>query len=281
MFSTRIRLFAGMLLLAAFLPARSAVQSVVIDGDHGKLSAVLHTPDDLRRPVPLVILCHGFGGSKEGMMEYLADELCRRGIAALRFDFNGHGQSEGRQQDMTVPNEVEDALAVYRYVASLPYVSRIGILGHSQGGVVASMAAGELGKHRLHAVCLLAPAAVLREDAIRGNTFGRSYDPLSPPEFVDLGLFMLGAEYIRTAFSLPIYETAARYQGPAMLVHGTADRVAPYSYSERYATIWKKAELHIMDGCDHGLGPRFDEATGYILDFFIRTLRPAKSRHVR
>ena len=56
----------------------------------------------------------------------------------------------------------------------------------------------------------MAPAAVLREDAIRGNTMGAQYDPLDPPaEGVKLyGNLVLGANYIRTAFSLPIYVSA-------------------------------------------------------------------------
>ena len=71
----------------------------------------------------------------------------------------------------------------------------------------------------------MAPAAVLRDDAIRGNTMGRQYDPLDPGEYVELfGGMKLGGKYIRTAFNLPIYETAAEYQGPALIIHGNADR---------------------------------------------------------
>jgi pimeloyl-ACP methyl ester carboxylesterase len=91
---------------------------------------------------------------------------------------------------------------------------KVALLGNSQGGVVASMVAGELGKKNISAVVLMAPAAVLRGDAIRGNTKGKTYDPLNPPEYVDLGNNLkLGRDYITTAFSLPIYETAAKYHG--------------------------------------------------------------------
>jgi hypothetical protein len=71
----------------------------------------------------------------------------------------------------------------------------------------------------------MAPAAVLRDDAIRGNTMGRQYDPFDPGEYVELfGGLKLGGKYIRTAFNLPIYKTAAEYQGPALIIHGNADR---------------------------------------------------------
>ena len=154
---------------------------------------------------PMVIFCHGFGGSKDGpLFELITDTLQAHGIASIRFDFNGHGESEGDFQEMTVPNEIEDAKHVYAYVRDLRYINSIAIVGHSQGGVVASMTAGQLGTDALRAVVLMAPAAVLRDDAIRGSTMGKMYDPLDPPEYVELwGGKKLGREYIKTAFWLP------------------------------------------------------------------------------
>ena len=63
----------------------------------------------------------------------------------MKFDFNGHGESEGEFSGMTVPNEIEYAKLVYEYVKSLPFVGDIALTGHSQGGVVASMTAGDFG----------------------------------------------------------------------------------------------------------------------------------------
>ena len=147
----------------------------------------------------MVIFCHGFSGTKDGpLFELVADTLQAHGIASIRFDFNGHGESEGEFKDMTVPNEIEDAKKVVEYVRDLKYVSTIAIGGHSQGGVVAAMTAGqlseELGEPAFKAVALMAPAAVLRDDAIRGNTMGKQYDPFDPGEYVELwgGLKVVG-----------------------------------------------------------------------------------------
>lgn len=124
---------------------------------------------------------HGFTANKEGeLLKYLADDLEKYGIASLRFDFNGHGQSAGRFQDMTVPNEIEDAKCVYAYASRLPEVKNISLAGHSQGGVVASMTAGILGTEKVKSIALMAPAAVLREDAIRGTIFDKHYDAAPP-----------------------------------------------------------------------------------------------------
>lgn len=255
-------------------------ETVFIDGDHGRLKAIIQKPElQQGEKCPMVIFCHGFSGRKDGpMFELIADTLQARGIASIRFDFNGHGESEGEFKDMTVPNEIEDAKKVVEYVSALRYVSSLAIVGHSQGGVVAAMTAGQLsealGKSPFKAVALMAPAAVLRDDAIRGNTMGKQYDPFDPGEYVELwGGLKLGGKYIRTAFSLPIYETAAKYQGEALIIHGNADRVVPYTYGERFHQIWPKSELVIQEYFDHGFSQNIYRTTDIVSEYLIKQLK--------
>lgn len=251
-------------------------ENITIQGSVGRLSAILTTPDNIEEGAkcPVVILMHGFMGNKDGMLErFIANGLASNGIASVRFDFNGHGKSEGEFHNMTVPNEIEDAQCVYDYLLSLPFTGSIALYGHSQGGVVASMLAGKLGSDKVKSVVLLAPAAVLRDDAIRGNTMGARYNPLDPPETVTLfGNVRLGGEYIRTAFSLPIYETAEKYTGPACIIHGTGDQVVPYTYGERFHYIWPGSELHIIPAEDHGFSKDMQKAVRLTVDFLTRNL---------
>jgi len=259
----------------AYAPAAKG-ERVTIDGDHGKLAAIIQKPElKAGEKCPMVVFCHGFGGTKDGpLFELICDTLQAHGIASVRFDFNAHGESEGAFKDMTVPNEIEDAKKVVEYVRDLRYVSDLAIVGHSQGGVVAAMTAGELGTEAFKAVALMAPAAVLRDDAIRGSTFGKQYDPLDPPEFVQLwGPQQLGANYIRTAFSLPIYETAAKYQGEALIIHGNADRVVPYTYGERFHQIWPKSEFVLQEYFDHGFSQNIYRSTDIVAQYLIGKLK--------
>ena len=264
----------------AYKPSNNGMP-VDIDGDHGKLKALIQKPEMKQgEQCPMVVFCHGFGGRKEGaLFELIADTLQAHGIASIRFDFNGHGESEGEFKDMTVPNEIEDTKKVVEYVRDLRYVDGIAIVGHSQGGVVASMTAGEisaeLGELAFDAVVLMAPAAVLRDDAIRGNTMGKTYDPFDPGEYVELfgGNLKLGANYIRTAFSLPIYETSAKYQGPALIIHGNADRVVPYTYGERYHQIWPESELVIQELYDHGFTQNIYRTTDIVSQYLLKSLK--------
>lgn len=261
-------------------PSTQPVQKkevVRIDGAKGQLSGIIQRPElKPGETCPMVVFCHGFGGSKEGpLFEITADTLAAHGIASIRFDFNGHGESEGEFQDMTVPNEIEDAKKVIEYVRDLRYVDGIALVGHSQGGVVASMTAGDLADEDIRCVVLMAPAAVLRDDAIRGSTMGANYDPLDPPEYVELwGGKKLGRNYIKTAFSLPIYETASKYHGPALIVHGTADRVVPYTYGERYHQIWPGSTLVILDAFDHGFSQNVYRTDEIVSQYLIKQLKP-------
>ena len=268
-------------LLLTGISAKAETQRLTIDGSKGKLSAIIQKPATAPgEKIPMVILMHGFMGNKGGgehrtLFDVIADKLEAQGIATLRFDFNGHGESEGEFWQMTVPNEIEDALKVYEYVRDLRYVSTVSVLGHSQGGVVASMVAGKLGAEIKSAV-LMAPAAVLRDDAIRGSTMGATYDPLNlEGDWIEMfgGRVKLGAEYIRTAFDLPIYETAVNYKGSLCVIHGTGDKVVPYTYGVRYTQQSNNAELYILHGEDHGFMKDMERATDIAVEFLTRKVK--------
>jgi hypothetical protein len=102
------------------------------------LAAVLH-----RAPGPrLVILCHGFTGTKteSGRLFVLtARALQKAGINALRFDFMGSGDSSGDFNQMTPNTQIRDALDVLAW-ARRRY-KRIAFLGASFGGATAICAA--------------------------------------------------------------------------------------------------------------------------------------------
>lgn len=271
------KLLMAVILMLMFLPVTASAQSrnVSIDGDHGKLAAVVQTPDG-KSNFPMVIICHGFTAQKEQpLLKYLADDLEAAGIASIRFDFNGHGKSEGNFQDMTVLNEIEDAKKVFEYVRDMRGVTSVAIAGHSQGGVVTSMVAGQLGVENFKAIALMAAAAVLRDDAIRGNIFTDHYDSINPPEYVKIfnGL-KLGRNYIKTAQSLPIYETAANYQGPVFIIHGLSDIVVPYTYSLRYQEIYNgSAQIEFLEGFDHGFTQNEKLVARKVADYFINQLK--------
>ena len=249
-------------------------EKLSINGSKGKLSAVLRTPAlKSGAKCDLVILCHGFNSNKDfPILKMTAEQLQSDGVASLVFDFNGHGESDGDFKDMTVPNQIEDLDSVLAYVEKLSYIQDVAIVGHSQGGVVAAMEAGNH-PEQIKSVVLLAPAGVLREDALRGNLFGTTFNPLDIPQSIVLfnGL-EVGGRYLSSAARLPIYETAAKYHGSACIIHGTGDVLVPYTYGERFHQTWPGSEYHLLDYYDHNFTGCPYRPVEIIVEYLEKTL---------
>ena len=274
-----MRQFVNYLLLAVlglvFLSGCQA-QKASIRGPQGEIAYKVTLPDGFDPTTdqcPMVILMHGIFSSKDFIpMPQLAKGLAEAGIASIRFDFGGHGKSEGRKQDMTIEKELADARAVWGYVQGLPYVQGVGLLGHSQGGVVASMAAGRLASESTapSGVVLIAPGSVIKEACQGGKFFNARFDPKDPPEYIRCwGLYKLGREYLVTTQQLDIYGTAAAYHGPVLLLHVDRDGIVPMWCSERYLEAYgPHATLKVVEGENHTITRRRKQVVAETVEFF-------------
>jgi len=119
-------------------------------------------------PFPAVVLVSGSGpqdrdetllGHKPFLV--LADHLTRAGIAVLRYDDRGTAASEGDFAMATTEDFAGDALAAVAFLKARKDMGAIGIVGHSEGGVVAPMAANS--SEMVDFVVLLAGTAVTGE----------------------------------------------------------------------------------------------------------------------
>ena len=120
--------------------------------DHAVLSGTLSYPMTymMQQNVPVVLMVTGSGQQNrdEELMDHkpfavLADFLAKMGIASLRYDDRGCGQSTGDLTHATSHTFMTDALAGIKYLKSTGKFGKIGVLGHSEGGTIAFMAAGE------------------------------------------------------------------------------------------------------------------------------------------
>ena len=255
-------------------------QKAIIRGPEGELAYKITLPDGFdasKDHCPMVILMHGIFSSKDySPMPQLAKGLAEAGIASIRFDFNGHGKSDGRKKNMTIEKEIADARAVWDYVQGLPYVSEVGLLGHSQGGVIASMTAGRLAaESKVPAgVVLIAPGSVIKEACQGGKFFNATFDPKDPPEYIRCwGLYKLGREYLVTTQQLDIFGTSAAYKGPVLLLHGDRDGIVPMWCSERYLeTYGSHATLKVVEGENHTITRRLKQVIGETVAFFKKVL---------
>ena len=251
-------------------------QKAIIRGPEGKIAYKITLPegfDTTKDHCPMVILMHGIFSSKDyGPMPQLAKGLAKAGIASIRFDFNGHGKSDGRKQNMTIEKEITDAKAIWDYVQGLPYVNGVGLLGHSQGGVIASMTAGRLASESKvpAGVVLIAPGSVIKEACQGGKFFNATFDPKDPPEFIRCwGIYKLGREYLVTTQQLDIFGTSAAYDGPVLLLHGDRDGIVPMWCSEQYLETYSaNATLKVVEGENHTITRRRKQVIGETVTFF-------------
>lgn len=218
----------------------------------------------------MAILLHGFNSNRNHpLLKQLAANLRNENIASVRFDFNGHGESDGKFENMTVINEIEDARAILDYVRTDPHVRHIYLIGHSQGGVVASILAG-LYPDVITKVVLLAAAAQLKDDALKGYTRGASYNPNHIPATMPLGNKKLGGFYLRVAQILPIYEFSKRYHGPVAIIVGSNDKIVDPKYSEKYNQIYQSSKLYTIKNADHNFSGKFQKKAVTIACNFVK-----------
>ena len=121
------------------------------DAPNVTLAATLTLPAGAG-PFPVVVLITGSGPQDRDETAYghkpfavLADHLARRGVAVLRCDDRGVGGSTGRHAGATSADFASDAKAAVAWIASRPEIdaNAIGLLGHSEGGMIAPLAAME------------------------------------------------------------------------------------------------------------------------------------------
>ena len=126
------------------------VQNVQFENQSAKitLAGTLTYPEGYKegQKVPVVLMVSGSGPQNrdEELMGHkpflvLADRLARHGIASLRYDDRGTGQSTGDFSSATTAAFCSDALAGTKYLRNLNKFSHVGILGHSEGGSIGYM----------------------------------------------------------------------------------------------------------------------------------------------
>lgn len=113
------------------------------------LSGTLTQPKDTGC-YPAVVLIAGSGPNNRDSQIYghkplydIADYLTRRGVIVLRYDKRGIGQSTGEYRLSMTTDFASDASAALQYLKTLPNVTKVGLIGHSEGGLIAQMIAAQ------------------------------------------------------------------------------------------------------------------------------------------
>jgi alpha-beta hydrolase superfamily lysophospholipase len=212
-------------------------RSFPISSDGLLLSGVLHMPPTLSKGV--VIGCHGLMADKNSPKQtQLADRCNAKGMAYLRFDHRGCGQSEGDfDKDTTLANRASDLLsavkAVYRFFEKkIP----IGLFGSSLGGSVCLTVLD-----RISPLAVVTLAAPVQSRSIK-------IPEASPSSLIE--------EMMKNRLAFDISGTLGSAHH-ILILHGTRDATVPVENAHTLFSIaGEPKELMLLEGADHRVSDR-------------------------
>jgi len=137
----------------------------VVTEDGARMRALLYVPDSatVENPAPAVVACHGYNNTLE-VQDVNCVELSRRGYVVIAIDDYDHGLSsfpDPRINKGVAPDM--GSYAALQYLGTLPYVDakRIGMVGHSLGGIIIEIASLRAYKNRAKDPSIIVPKAIL------------------------------------------------------------------------------------------------------------------------
>lgn len=175
-------------------------------------------------------MLHGGKSTKERFLE-LQKFLIANGFPSFAFDFEGIGESEGKLDDGSLINRLENARAGFDVFSE--YIRNIAVLGFSMGGHIASRLTET---RNVYPLILLAPAAYGEE--AESKSMNESFTKI-----------------IRTKNSWqnsPVFTSLNNYKGKVLVIYGENDIVVPWEVQQRYKNhIAKKGKFMQLKNATH------------------------------
>lgn len=197
------------------------------------IAGTLHLPDGRSR-CPGVLLLHGFAGQKAEanfIFVELSRHLASAGVASLRFDFRGCGESRGAFENMSPLEELSDSTAALHELKSVSRVDsrRIGVVGLSMGGLVAALLAAR--EPSVRSLVLWSAVSRLKELMETMLPEG-AMETIEKEGRFDIGGLYLGKAFLDSLDHLDPAAALAKTEAPVLIIHGTADETVPYDHSD-------------------------------------------------
>ncbi len=214
----------------------------------GPIDAYLTVPANVEKP-PVALLIAGSGSTdhdgngpklKPATLKKLSDELVARNIATLRYDKRGAGgwkKEFGKPEDFRFKDLVDDATSLVDYLRGSGKFSRIAVVGHSEGGLVAILTANRVPLDRL---VLLATSARKQGELLKAQLekqlppeklepIEKAIDAIMAGQIVDpppagLAIAPVMQPSIASAFTEDPIEPLKKVNIPTLVIAGGRDR---------------------------------------------------------
>ncbi len=260
-------------------------ESVTIINENQKIFGILHQPLHMKK-VPAVIVCHGLGGSKSGggrIYVKLAEGLAKKGIATLRIDFRGSGDSEGNFEDMTVETQVSDTLAALDFIQHHSGIDpkKIGFFGCSFGGAIALEAARQ--SQQATSIAVWAPLFDGEQWLERWQSMSSNSNLTEMDKYrlMSVGGSLPGVELYAQMFKIRTDSTLKElHEVPFLHIYGEKDNVINSRHTEKYEKGRTEASAATRfvryPQTDHDFSNPIEQkqALEETLNWFSKTLNP-------
>jgi dienelactone hydrolase len=227
---------------------------LIAAGDH-EIPAILCLPTDRIRGA--VVMLHGTGSDKNeagGGYKTAAPILAEKyGLASIRIDFMGSGDSRADYSQYNFSTAVFDAMTARAYLAEgVPSGTNFGIMGWSQGGTDALLAAGE-NPDVFKSVVTWAGAPDLRSlcskeeyaEAEKNGWFLRRFDWRDP--------LKVGRQWCHDVQHTDVLKVFSAYHGPILAIAGTKDDIVDPSWAQKIVAVSTNplSRAEYIEGADH------------------------------
>lgn len=214
------------------------------------------------------VLVHGGGVTRHegGFFTRLASRLAEGGIPSLRFDFRGHGESEGRQEDLTISGITNDIRSAVEYICAEIGARHACVIGASFGGGISAFYASRY-PDRVGKLVLFNPLLNYKKRFIDDKPYwhddhinddagqelaAKGFIPHSPT-------FNLGRALLNEVFYIQPHLALGQVTAPTLIVHGTRDTFVPIESSRRAVSSFAgEARLVEIEGAQHGFAVHDD-----------------------
>ena len=278
--ATRAELAILLMRLAGQTPAFTEEVAVIDVAEQDgipahKMVAVVTLPKTAEGvKVPAVVMLHGTGSTKDEAgngYAMAAPMMAKAGIASIRFDFMGNGDSEASYTDYCYTSANIDAKAAADYVAGLDGVDsdKIAVMGWSQGGTNTLLAAAAY-PETFKAVITWAGALSLDESTglFGDKTFDEAYaiakaDGSYEMTFDWRDSLQVGERWFKEVAETDVLAETAKIEAPVLAINGDQDTTVLPENAAKIAAAAKNGRELLIAGADHTYNVFTEIETGY------------------
>lgn len=204
-----------------------------------------------------VLFLGGFKSDMEGTKALYLEEACRSsGREFIRFDYSGHGKSQGRFEDGTIGAWLNDA----RAIMDLIIAEKVIVAGSSMGGWIALKLLQDDTSGRLAGLVGIAAAPDFTDDIEAGMTDAQKVD-MEKNGFISVGHnygddpYIFTHDLLRDGAQNRVLRRITHSNVPVLLIHGKQDLSVHWNKAEAIKAVFKGPDtrVHYVDDGDHRL----------------------------